>query len=1339
MAPWVVDNTGMTSTSPLGPWQLEPNSYVYSFTTFNSPDATQFAICNADAGGSGSFTSTRMTSPTFSLAGLSAATLSFQHYYNRWATGDVNVNIEISTNGGASWTVINNYFSGGVSVGTSTAFATATWPLTAYLGNANCQIRFNYATTYGFYWAIDNVLITGTPSTGGTALWSPTTNAFTNPACTVPYTTGTPAANIYIHPTTVLSPTVFNYIATTSNGTCTSADTAVVTVNPGVAPITGTTSFCAGNSVTLSNTALGGTWSSSNTSIATVNPATGMVTGLAPGVDTIFYTVTGCTGFIAITVGTGTPITGSNFSLCPGGSSTTLSNVTGSGTWTSGSPSIATVSPTGVVTSGVVGSAIITYTMPSGCIDTALITVIPPPPAISGTLVVCQSGGVTSLSNTVTGGTWTSGSPSLATVTSSTGIVTGINPGNVVITYTAPTTCYITATVTVGTAIAGITGTATVCPGTTTTLFNSSPGGTWSSNPTTTATVDPVSGVVTGVAAGTAIVTYAALNGCSATRIVTVNPLPAAISGTPAVCLGLSTTLSDITTGGTWSSANSAIASINSATGEMTGASVGNTLIVYTITSTGCNINVPVTVNALPAAITGATTTVCSGGAVISLSDATSGGTWSSGATAIATATGTSSGIITGVSTGTAPITYTITSTGCIATTNVTVLPIPAPITGTASVCEAGSTTALSDATFPGTWSSSATSIATVTSTGLSSSSVTGVSVGSATITYTITNSCFVTTTVTVNPLPAALMGTFSVCHLSTTTLSSTSGGGSWTTGSPFVATVTGGAVTGLNPGTAAITYTLPTGCLTSANVTVNPIPGIIGGDNYVCNGNITVVTDSVPGGTWSSSPTAIATIDASGTVHGVALGTFTVTYSTGTAACFSTKAMTVNPIVPTGVTMVANPGTTVCAGTPVLYTVNTVNAGSSPMYVWSVNNVILSGASSYSYTPVNGDVVRCWIISSYSCSQPDTASSWVTMTVNPIVTPALSLNIAGGDTTCLGNAVTINAAPVGGGPAPLYQWFVNTVAVGTPAPAYTYTPANGDIIVADMVSNAPCRTATSASASKIITVSPYVAPVVTLSSNMGPTVCDGYPVIYTATQLNGGWSPSYQWSVNGTNTGVGPGYTYMPINSDVVSVTLTSSFPCAAPTTATTNMLMTVLPVVAPVGSIDVSPGYIVTSGTPVTFTANIVSGGGLSPTYQWLRNAIPMPGATNSTYTTSTLNDGDSISLQVINTDPCSGITTFSAVKMSVGSNVGVHDVTNNQGVMILPNPTTGRVTVEMSFTSDNTVISIVDLTGKVLDVKTTKESRVDMDLSNYAKGIYFINIQSGAANYHQKIVVE
>gem|GEM_PF-1762009 len=81
----------------------------------------------------------------------------------------------------------------------------------------------------------------------------------------------------------------------------------------------------------------------------------------------------------------------------------------------------------------------------------------------------------------------------------------------------------------------------------------------------------------------------------------------------------------------------------------------------------------------------------------------------------------------------------------------------------------------------------------------------------------------------------------------------------------------------------------------------------------------------------------------------------------------------------------ISTPSDTVCQGTPVLFNAHPVNEGLTPIYQWKVNGVN-SGANSFtfSYTPVNNDVVSCVLTSSYTaCTTNNPATSnAVTMTV---------------------------------------------------------------------------------------------------------------------------------------------------------------------------------------------------------------------------------------------------------------------------------------------------------------------------------------------------------------------
>ncbi|MES2702839.1 MAG: gliding motility-associated C-terminal domain-containing protein [Bacteroidota bacterium] len=119
--------------------------------------------------------------------------------------------------------------------------------------------------------------------------------------------------------------------------------------------------------------------------------------------------------------------------------------------------------------------------------------------------------------------------------------------------------------------------------------------------------------------------------------------------------------------------------------------------------------------------------------------------------------------------------------------------------------------------------------------TGVVGTGITAVVSPTITTTYTVTATsaacagATVTTpiTVTVAGYVYPITGTLSMCKGVSNTLSSMSIGGTWSSSNPSIATINGatGVLTGVNAGTATITYDLGAGCFTTAVATINPIP----------------------------------------------------------------------------------------------------------------------------------------------------------------------------------------------------------------------------------------------------------------------------------------------------------------------------------------------------------------------------------------------------------------------------------------------------------------------------------------------------------------------------------
>ena len=524
-----------------------------------------------------------------------------------------------------------------------------------------------------------------------------------------------------------------------------------------------------------------------------------------------------------------------------------------------------------------------------------------------------------------------------------------------------------------------ITGPNSVCVGSTINLADATTGGTWSSSNTGVATV--AGGTVLGVSNGTATISYAA-GGCTpATMVVSVVAAPSAISGPGTVCMGSNITLSDSPNGGVWSSSSTGVATIGASNGTISTVSTGTTTIMY---SDGCGspATVVVTVNPLPAAITGPSS-VCPDGATITLNDATSGGTWSATPASVASATTIppNTGIITGGTvSGTAVVTYT-SPLNCIATTVITVDPLPSPISGVLYEC-ANTSTTLSDAVPGGTWSSSIPPVALVSSS--ASGSVIGISAGTAVITY-VTGCGYVTAVDTVFAAPSifASYGD-SVCTGDTTSFAFLPVGGTWNSGANSIATVLpgSGVITGISAGSANITYTTPRGCFAYKTIYVNATPQPIAGVMHLCPGTSVTLTDPTTGGSWSTLEGFIASASGSvGTVTGVSAGTATIVYRDG-SSCIVSAVVTVNP-APLPIVG----GATSCSGIiDTLYDATSDGVWSSATPTIGAVTAVLFDTSA-AITALNGGTVTI------SYTLPTGCAATKSFKVNPLPLPIVTYN----------------------------------------------------------------------------------------------------------------------------------------------------------------------------------------------------------------------------------------------------------------------------------------------------------------------------------------------------------
>ncbi len=577
--------------------------------------------------------------------------------------------------------------------------------------------------------------------------------------------------------------------------------------------------------------------------------------------------------------------------------------------------------------------------------------------------------------------------------------------------------------------------------------------------------------------------------GCTSTDqvLVTVIPAPAngPITGPTSVCAGSTVNFSNSVAGGTWSSSNASVVNMNSSNGSGVGSTAGTATISYTTNgANGCTTTTTanLAVVALPVATITANgpTAFCQGGSVTLTASPAASYLWNNNATTQSITVSTSGSYsveITNASGCTSAI-----SAPTVVTVNA--LPVAAiAANGSTVFCQGGSVdlTATGGSTY--VWSNT-----------LTGSTLSANTSGNYFVTVTNANGCQAvsnTVSVTVNPAPVAAItanGPTTFCQGNTVVLTAAGNGAIvWTNNQ------TSPSITVSASGSYGYTITGANGCSSTATPTVVsvatlPVVPAITGANNVCLGASTLYANTVTGGTWSSSNTAIAAVDALGTVSSASVGSATISYQVGLNGCATTVTKVINVQATPVATISAIGSTSFCQGANV-----TLVSSPGASYLWSNN------ATSQNVTLSTAGPITVQVTGTNGCSA---TSAPQTITVNPL--PVLD-PIAGASLVCVGSTGTITNTTAGGSwsSANANVAVVNALTglvsgntAGTANMTYSYTNANG------------CSAAVSAPV--VVQALPNAATTVA-----GSTVfCQGGSVTISAPT-----AASYLWTPSGATT----------------------------------------------------------------------------------------------------------------------------------------------------------------------------------------------------------------------------
>ena len=232
-------------------------------------------------------------------------------------------------------------------------------------------------------------------------------------------------------------------------------------------------------------------------------------------------------------------------------------------------------------------------------------------------------------------------------------------------------------------------------------------------------------------------------------------------------------------------------------------------------------------------------------------------------------------------------------------------------------------------------------------------------------------------------------------------------------------------------------------------------------------------------------------------------------------SACLGAPSITNQPKTPAAT----------CSGSGT-QTLSVIATGDNLSYQWRKGGVNISNNFTYSGTttatltltnPSTAEAGSYDVIVTGNCS-PAATSNPISVTVNPIVKPTVSITSSDSDNTfCSGTSVTYTAKINNGGPNPSYQWKNNGIAIQNQTAA-TYTSntlMHNDQISVDLTSNASCVTSniansnnlkvnifcdtnTSASLENLVNENIHIFP----NPSNGKITIQGIPVGYTSLEL---------------------------------------------------------------------------------------------------------------------------------------------------------------------------------------------------------------------------------------------
>jgi hypothetical protein len=380
-----------------------------------------------------------------------------------------------------------------------------------------------------------------------------------------------------------------------------------------------------------------------------------------------------------------------------------------------------------------------------------------------------------------------------------------------------------------------------------------------------------------------------------------------------------------------------------------------------------------------------------------------------------------------------------------------------------------------------------------------------------------------------------------------------------------------------------------------------------------------------------------------------------------------------------------------VCEGTPVLFTANPTNGGTTPTYQWIKNGVAISGAVNPNYTTsaiVSTDKFSVKLTSSLFCGTPNVdTSNLVSVAITVKRTPSITIETnTVNDTSCSGELITFTSiGNNAGGTSPQYAWFKNLTAIpGQTTSSLTLNNLiSSDSIRLRLTVTGGCLTTNQVFSKGKKTV------IINISPNAGIDTCMGIGASANFRGLPTGG----QWSGN--------------------SITSSGLFSSGAAGTSTLTYSYTKY------GCNKSDIKQVVVAAIPnvsYSVAGNVLTSTITGQSYKWFKDGTVIPGVNSNSYT---ITSSGLYCVEVTFTNGCKGKSECLQQTF-----VSIDELMSEQnGFSVYPNPILNDFLIKWPESKPVARIEIINQLGQLVSFETVLKNKNEIRVSSekFSKGVY------------------